>query len=90
MDGAQNINGLWRLYPKSEEAWAALLISGLTLEGISITLEDKIPFVLTNTSVEVPSTRLLISDTPLSFSNEDIGNALEALGCKLLSTIRYE
>lgn len=89
MEGAQLINGLWRVYPKTEEARATLLISGLALEGFNITLKDKNPFIVNNEE-EAPSTRLLISDIPLSFSNEDIANALEALGCKLQSTIRFE
>ena len=91
IDGAQNIRGLWRIYPKSEDACTELLLNGLTLAGAHMTLWDKNPFIVhDNEGEEIPTTRLLISDIPLSYSNEDIKNALVAIGCKLMSNMIYE
>ena len=91
IDGAQNIRGLWRIYPKTEDARAELLLNGLTLAGVHMSVWDKNPYIVhDDNGEEVPTTRLLISDIPLSYSNEDIQKALEAIGCKLMSKLIYE
>ncbi len=91
IDGAQNIRGLWRIYPKTEDARAELLLNGLTLNGIHVTLWDKNPFIVReDDGQEIPTTRLTISDIPLSYNNDDIVKALEAIGCRFMSKLIYE
>ncbi len=91
IDGAQNIRGLWRIYPKSEDARTELLLNGLTISGRHMTLWDKNPFILReDNGEEIPTTRLTISDIPLSYSNEDIIKALENIGCRFMSKLIFE
>ena len=91
-EGAQLMKGgLWRLYPKTREARATLLASGLSIKGVAVPLFNKNPFLLYDTAgEEVPSTRLVISNVPLSAANGDISHAIEAQGVTLLSKMRYE
>ena len=90
MEGAQRIGGLWRLYPRSTEARTQLLLQGIDSRGVHVELSDTNPFLLSPDGTEVQSTRLLVSDVPLSSSNKDIEDTLLRLGCKLLSPLRYE
>lgn len=91
MEGAQRIAGLWRLYPRSLEARANLLVSGISLSGIQVDLKDTNPYQLFNSNGnEVPTTRVVIGDVPLSCSNDDINDALLKLGCSIHSQIKYE
>ncbi len=54
-------------------------------------LWDKNPFLVReDNGQEVPTTRLTISDIPLSYSNDDIVKALEAIGCRLMSRLIFE
>ena len=93
MEAAQlMIGGLWRLYPKTKEARVKLLISGITVKGIAVPLLDKNPYLLFDslTGDEVPSTKVIISNLPLSASNDDLMGAMEALGVQFRSRMRYE
>lgn len=91
MEGAQRIGGLWRLYPAKLEARAALLVQGIALSGVHVELMDSNPFLVKGSGgQEVPTTRVIISDVPLSYSNEEIEEALIKLSCQLMSPIRYE
>ena len=88
---AQRIGGLWRLYPESRDARALLLASGLSINGVSVPLANKNPFTLLNSGgEELPSTRITISGVPLSCSNLDIEQAIEAQGVTLLSRAKHE
>ena len=88
---AQEIKGLWRLYPTTREARNKLLVAGLTLKGTSIRLYDKNPYILRNQSgQEIPATKVYVSDIPLSCDNKDIETALIRLGCVLRSQVMYE
>ena len=91
-EGAQLMKGgLWRLYPKTREARATLLASGLSMKGVAVPLFNQNPFLKYDTAgEEIPSTRLLISNVPLSAANSDILHAIEAQGVTLLSKMRYE
>ena len=92
MEAAQlMIGGLWRLYPKTKEARIKLLISGITIKGVAVPLLDKNPYLLFDSSGdEVPSTKVIISNLPLSASNDDLMGAMEALGVQFRSRMRYE
>lgn len=81
-EGAQRIGGLWRLYLANNEAREKLLIEGMALRGVQISVNDKNPFLVRNIDGvfrEVPTTRLIISNVPLSFSDEEIMSAIKAL-----------
>ena len=67
-----------------------LLLSGIELRGVHFTLSDVNPFLLGANGQEVETTRLTVSDIPLSYSNKDIEDNLKRLGCILLSNPKYE
>ena len=91
MEAAQQMGLLWRLYPKNAEARATLLLSGLSIQGVSVPLYNRNPFLMHDSDgEEVPSTRITISHAPLSASNDDIIRAIEAQGVTFLSKMRYE
>ena len=71
IEGAQLVRDLWRLYPKTTEARAVLLTTGLDLRNQHIRLMDRNPF-LTGGTGSTPSTKVIISNLPLSVSNDDI------------------
>ena len=88
--GAQDIRGLWRIYPLTRHARNSLLINGITIRGVSLQVHDKNPFVLKPDSNETPATKVWISDIPISCASEDIENALGRVGCSLRSSILLE
>ena len=90
IDGAQLIGALWRIYPKSSEARANLLVNGVTIHNLSITVRDKNPFLVRDTEDGTNTTRLIISDVPMSVANKDLEEALCSMSCKMASKIIYE
>ena len=85
--GAQEIRGLWRLYPLSRKARNDLLINGLTLRQKTVLVHDKNPFILKGgDGQEIPVTKVWISDIPISVDGKDIETALVRLGCTLSSS----
>ena len=90
MFGAQRIGKLWRLYPVDFEVRAKLLIEGITLRGHSIELKDKNPFVVPDGGRRRLSTRVLIGNVPLSYSDDEIKNTLAMLGCTFMSELYLE
>ena len=88
--GAQEIKGLWRIYPLSREARNKLLIEGITVQGVSVNLHDKNPYILRDSGNEIPATKLFISDIPISLSDRDIETALVRIGCVLRSSLILE
>ena len=91
MVGAQLIGSLWRLYPTSMESRANLLVAGIELANIRVNLHETNPFILYSTNGEtVDTTRVLISDIPLSFSDDEIEGALKKLGCHFMSPLKHE
>eukprot|EP00745_Piridium_sociabile_P038879 TRINITY_DN71553_c0_g1_i1.p1 TRINITY_DN71553_c0_g1~~TRINITY_DN71553_c0_g1_i1.p1 ORF type:complete len:124 (-),score=8.24 TRINITY_DN71553_c0_g1_i1:120-455(-) len=59
--GAQNIRGLWRIYPTTKEGRTELLIKGIMLRGIVIQTSNTNPFTLRDDSgEEKPTTKLWI------------------------------
>ena len=91
MDGAQLIGGLWRLYPTSLQARRKILVDGFSLRGVVVSPLDKNPYLVTgNAGENCETTRLVIGNVQLSFSNEDIEKKIAAIGCTLASKLKYE
>jgi len=92
MIGAQRIGNLWRLYPKHSKARIDLLLKGIQIRGQTISPSDKNPFIVRNDEggAEVPTTKLVIGNLPLSYSNEEIMRKLEQIGCDPHSKLMME
>ena len=89
--GAQLIGSLFRIYLSNAEARVALLSKGLSLEGRTIEVCSQNPFsVRDGSGEEIPSTRLTVSDLPISVSNEALESALSKKGLKLRSKLKME
>lgn len=87
--GAQEIRGLWRVYPIDREARTKLLLEGMTVRGHTLTVYDKNPFILSG-GRESPATKVWIGDIPISVDNTDIETALVRLGCTMRSRLMME
>ena len=90
MEGAQLLGGVWRLYPATEETRNTLLLSGITINDFHVDLHDINPFNIYANGTEIRTTRVCLSDIPLSFNNEDLEQMLKKLGCTLRSDMKYE
>ncbi|KAK7491563.1 hypothetical protein BaRGS_00017202, partial [Batillaria attramentaria] len=94
MEGAQKIGGLWRLYARNNRVRQKLLIEGFVLRGVTITVKEKNPFLVSSVggeSREVPATKLIISNVPLSVSDDEIkGAVMELPGVMMRSRIIAE
>ena len=89
--GAQEIRGLWRVYPLTRTTRNKLLIENLTLRQKTVQVYDKNPFIMRGGSgEEVPVTKVWISDIPISVDRKDIKTALVRLGCVLRSSLINE
>ena len=88
VDGAQNINGIWRIYLLSKESRVNLLVRGaLTLMGRQVQLFDKNPTLMRDPTENIE--RLTIKDLPLSVSNSEIDAYLASKGLVAASNIKY-
>ncbi len=86
--GAQKVSGIFRIYPLSEPARAKLLLSGFSLGSLTILPVPLNPSrTFTREGVEIPSTRLFISNIYLSVSDSSIIKSVEKAGYKVLSDI---
>ncbi|GFR62371.1 hypothetical protein ElyMa_001870800 [Elysia marginata] len=75
--GAQQIGALWRLYLSSQEKRIELLTKGIILEGMLINISSQNLFlVIGGDGEEIPSTKLTLSDLPLSVANDTVETAL--------------
>ena len=92
MVGAQRLGNLWRIYPRTEGYRASLLMNGLEIRSILISPTDKNPFIVRTPQgeKEVPTTKVIIGNLPISYSNQDIEAKLLQLGCELQSKILME
>lgn len=90
--GAQKIGGLWRIYPKTNDARMKLLLSGFTLRGVTVTPCDRNPFVVMTRDGEreVKTTKVTIGNIPISFNNKDITAVIQKLGGKPRSDLFME
>ena len=89
--GAQKL-GVWRIYPASVQARTALLLSGVVLRGVSVSLFDKNPLIVSTRDGEreINTTKLTIGNIPISASNEDILDMTKKLGVKPRSALFME
>ena len=88
VDGAQNINGIWRIYLHSKESRINLLVRGhLTLMGRQVQLFDKNPTLVKDPSE--PIERVTIKDLPLSVSNTEVDSFLVSKGLVPISAVKY-
>ena len=93
MYAAQRCGGLWRLYTKNEKTRLLLLSHGLELRDVAVTLYEKNPFIVRErdeSESQKDTTRLVISQIPMSYSKEDILNAIQATGVTVVSNMQDE
>ncbi|XP_019630252.1 PREDICTED: uncharacterized protein LOC109474392 [Branchiostoma belcheri] len=78
-------NAFWRLYPQTVGARLTLLQAGaITLRGQEASLLDKNPYVV---RPDTASTRVVVSNIPLSYDNKEIAKTLRSRGYKLTSRV---
>lgn len=89
--GAQDIRGLWRIYPTTQAARNELLIKGMNVRNCTLQVSHTNPFILRDDSgTEEPSTKLWVSDIPISVANSEIEHSIVKTGCELRSAIKLE
>ena len=90
--GAQEIRGLWRVYPLTENARQLLLVKGIVIRGVIVTCHATNPFRIKTSAAgrELPVTKLWISDLPISVADEEIENSLIKLDVEIRSDIVRE
>ncbi|GFR65123.1 hypothetical protein ElyMa_000197400 [Elysia marginata] len=89
--GAQQIGALWRLYPSSQQKRVELLTKGIVIEEKLINVASQNPFIIRGgDGVEIPSTKLTISDLPISVASDTVETALIKKGLKMRSRIKME
>ena len=89
--GAQEIRGLWRIYPLTSQARVELLLNGVTIRQHTVQTHNKNPFILRDSNgTEVPATKLWLSDVPISVEGKDLELALKKLGCTMRSGLIFE
>lgn len=81
IEGAQRIGGLWRIYPRDGKTRQKILIEGFVMRGVSVTVMDRNPFIVKTKDgeVEEPTTKLIISNIPLSVSDSDILGTIKGI-----------
>jgi hypothetical protein len=100
MEGAQRIGSLWRIYPRTRDNRQKLLIHGLVLRGVQVSVKSRNPFLVRapnsndkvgdRTAEQPPSTKLVISNIPLSYSDNEILQAVNNLGVTAFSKLICE
>ena len=75
--GAQRIGALWRIYTQTLQARAAILANGLVMRGRTVHVQGHNPFMIRGSDgEEIPGTKLIISEIPISFFNTALEAAL--------------
>ncbi|KAI8493302.1 hypothetical protein Bbelb_293060 [Branchiostoma belcheri] len=78
-------NAFWRLYPQSIDARLKhIQVGSITLRGQEASLLQKKPHVVRQAAT---STRVVVSNIPLSYDNEEIAKTLRSRGYKLTSRV---
>ena len=92
LEGVQRVRGLWRIYINVETARVKLLSEGFSFNGLSIRLYDENPFRQSQEIKDrsIRTTKVIISNLPLSIANEEVETMLVRLGCKLETKAEYE
>ena len=89
--GAQQIRGLWRIYPTAREHRTKLILNGIDLAGIHLTILARNPYIVNDDDgSEIPVTKLWISDIPISVANDDIETMLGRFDVKFRSKMVNE
>lgn len=89
--GAQEIRGLWRIYPETKEARTALLVKGVTVRNVVLQVSNTNPYILRDDAdEEKPSTKVWIDEIPISVADSEIEHSLVKIGCELRSAIKSE
>ena len=89
--GAQRIGALWRIYTQTLQARATILANGLVMRGRTVQVQGHNPFMIRGSDgEEIPGTKLIISEIPISFSNTALEAALIKKGLKLRSKLKME
>ena len=88
--GAQKIGGLWRIYPKSADNRAMLLLKGIEVRNLAVDPFDKNPCIVKTPDgeKEVQTTELIIGNLPIS--NDKTERKLVQLGCEPQSKLMME
>ncbi|MCP3931563.1 MAG: hypothetical protein GY705_20960 [Bacteroidetes bacterium] len=87
MEGCQKLGGLWRLYPKNNNARTKLLVKGIVLRDCAYSILDRNPF-LVNQNNEAPTVKIKIGGCPHSIANSEIEKELKRInGLILVSKI---
>ena len=80
IDGAQQTDWgeLWQIYPLTQQARLDLLSEGIVLRGETVIPNDKHPFVVPYGNGErmIQTTKVIIGNIPLSYSNQEIEEAI--------------
>ena len=90
--GAQKIGGLWCIYPKSADNRAMLLLKGIEARNLTVNPFDKNTYIVKTPDgeKEVQTTKLIIGNLPISYSNDEIERKLLQLGCEPQSKLMME
>ena len=87
----QKAGGLFRLYPHSEAARSRLVLHGFTVRSTRIFPTPTSPKrTFSHNGIVVQSTRLVVSNLPISVSDTDILEEIKAAGYKPLSALSYD
>lgn len=92
IEGAQRIGGLWRIYPRSQDARLKILVQGFTIRHVRVEVKNKNPFLVATADGEreKESTKLIINNVPLSYSDEDILKNVKRLDVTIRSKLISE
>lgn len=100
IEGAQRIGGLWRLYPRSSDGRLKLLTNGLVLRGVEVSVKSRNPFLVREPTdpedsgdriaSQPATTKLIIGNIPMSFSDNEILQSVKSLGVTVLSKLIAE
>ena len=100
IEGAQRIGSLWRIYPRAREGRQKLLLHGFVLRGVSVTVKSRNPFIVKTDdgnngagdkeNDQPATTRLVISNIPLSYSDSEILERVKKMGVLVFSKLISE
>ena len=65
----------------------------MTVRGVQVTVKDKNPYLvrsLDGKEEETPTTKVIVGNVPISFSDQEILKSVRELGCTLRSKLILE
>ena len=82
---------LWKLFCWNQVARSTLVSEGIELKGTSVTIFDSNPFKNVNADgKEIDETKLIVSNIPPSFDENEIINELKRRNIKITSKLKQE